>query len=452
MSNQTNLDDAVGEVLEKIEKIDKSGFQLNSVLAISNNLAEQIKTASQIDGPLSGEVLVVKDNVETIGLPATAGSLALTNTPVLNESSIAKRIKAAGGVIVASTNLSEWANIRSTQSTSGWSAVGGLTANPWKHEHSAGGSSSGTGAAVAAGLVTMGIGTETDGSITCPASLNGCVGLKPTVGLVPRDGVIPISSSQDSPGPMSQTVDQAAKLLSVIAGKDFTKLDLDQKLTFGVVKNWRSKNDLINVLFEKCLGVLVKAGHKLIELDCEDPNDSDQEAELHVLLSELKEDLNNYLNSRPGSKYPNLASIIEFNSKNKSEMEYFHQDLLEKANQGNGRDATYQKMRADNLIWAQGTLNKLLSNEIDLLLGCTYGPAWLSTLGKGDTFADATWITMAPAIAGTPIGTIPMGLVEGLPVGIGIVSRAHDELRLLSGMRMIEKALDLGVLQPNFSK
>ncbi len=188
------------------------------MLALADDALEQAFRFDQgaLDLPLRGLPILIKDNIEARGLPATAGSLALVNTPVLQDSTIARRLREAGAIIIGATNLSEWANIRSSKATSGWSAVGGLTANPWKHGQSAGGSSSGSGAAVAAGLTQWAIGSETDGSIVCPASLNGCIGIKPTVGSIPRDGMIPISASQDSPGPMAQTVLQASLLLDVL--------------------------------------------------------------------------------------------------------------------------------------------------------------------------------------------------------------------------------------------
>ncbi len=221
--------------LNRIAEIDRSGYTLNSVLAVTEDLE-----FNEAAGPLAGIPILIKDNIEAIGLPATAGSLALAQTRVVRDSTIAKRLRSAGATIIGSTNLSEWANIRSGKSTSGWSAVGGLTANPWKHAHSAGGSSSGSGAAVAAGITAMAVGSETDGSIVCPSSLNGCVGIKPTVGSIPRDAMVPISASQDTPGPMAQTVAQASVLLDVLTGqsKFHSAVTLDTPLRSGVVKGW----------------------------------------------------------------------------------------------------------------------------------------------------------------------------------------------------------------------
>ena len=201
------------QAFDRIEAIDTKVYALNSILAIAQQGDEG---TFDINSPLAGLPIVIKDNIEAIGLPGTAGSTALLDFPVIHDSLVTKRLRAAGANIIAATNLSEWANIRSASSTSGWSAVGGLTANPWIHSHSAGGSSSGSGAAIAAGLVSLAVGTETDGSIICPASLNGCVGIKPTVGRVPTQGIVPISSSQDSPGPLARTVKDAALLLEII--------------------------------------------------------------------------------------------------------------------------------------------------------------------------------------------------------------------------------------------
>ena len=452
MSKVNTIQTKAESALSAIETMDKSGFKLNSIIAVSEYLERDIAAAAQVDGPLSGELLVIKDNIEAVGLPASAGSLALSQTPVERDSSIAQRIKAAGGVIVAASNLSEWANIRSSNSTSGWSALGGLTANPWIHSHNAGGSSSGTGAAVAAGLFSYGVGTETDGSIICPASLNGCVGIKPTVGLIPRDGVIPISGSQDSPGPMTQRVEESERLLSVLAGRDYSESNQrDRKLRFGFVRNWLTKDDAVNAHLENAIRHLSAAGHSIVEMNVDDPSDETREEEFEILLRELCDDLTQYLSARPGSRVKSLADVVHFNKNEPREIEHFDQDLLEKALTFPGRDDEYRTIRERNLSWAQSTLNTILS-DVDVAIGCTYGPAWKSTLGNGDSYSDASWITMAPAIAGTPIGTIPMGIVSGLPVGIGVVARAMDEVRLLTALYALEKELGLGVLTPTFVK
>jgi amidase len=435
--------------LAKIADLDKSGYQLNSVLAVAENL-----TFNEIDGPLTGVPILIKDNIEALGLPATAGSLALADTPVVRDSTIAKRLRAAGATIIGSTNLSEWANIRSGKSTSGWSAVGGLTANPWKHAHSAGGSSSGSGAAVGAGLVSMAVGSETDGSIVCPASLNGCVGIKPTVGSIPRDAMIPISASQDTPGPMAQSVAQAALLLEVLTGKSEyqSAVNGSSEIRIGVVKEWVTENPGTNQLFQELVSKLSKQV-KIVEISLPAPSDQEGESEFKVLMHELNEDLASYLATRQGARVKTLQDVVDFNLANKgSELQHFGQEYFDMAVKLGGRNSDYQKLRSENLDWA---VNKVLTpafEKFDILIGETYAPAWKSNLGGGDDYGSASWISMAPAIAGTPIGALPMGLVDGLPVAVGVVARANQEDRLVQAMVLIERVLDLGVLQPTFTK
>ena len=435
--------------LSKISEIDSAGYQLNSVLAVTNNL-----TFNDVLGPLAGVPILIKDNIEAIGLPATAGSLALADTPVVRDSTIAKRLRAAGATIIGSTNLSEWANIRSGKSTSGWSAVGGLTANPWKHAHSAGGSSSGSGAAVAAGIVSMAVGSETDGSIVCPASLNGCVGIKPTVGSIPRDAMIPISASQDTPGPMAQSVAQAALLLEVLTGKSGyqSAINGNSEIRIGVVKEWVTQNPGTNQLFQELITRLSKK-IKIVEISLPAPSDQEGESEFKVLMHELNEDLASYLATREGARVKNLQDVVNFNLANKrSELQHFGQEYFDMALALGGRNSDYQKLRSENLDWA---LNKVLTpafEKFDILIGETYAPAWKSNLGGGDDYGSASWISMAPAIAGTPIGALPMGLVDGLPVAVGVVARANEEDRLVQAMALIERVLDLGILKPTFTK
>jgi amidase len=435
--------------LSKIANVDKSGYQLNSVLALSEDL-----TFNQTAGVLAGVPILIKDNIEAIGLPATAGSLALSDTPVVRDSTIAKRLRDAGATIIGSTNLSEWANIRSGKSTSGWSAVGGLTANPWKHAHSAGGSSSGSGSAVGAGIVSMAVGSETDGSIVCPASLNGCVGIKPTVGSIPRDAMIPISASQDTPGPMAQSVALAAKLLEVLTDKKgyLDAINGDNQIRIGVVKEWVTQDPGTNQLFQELLSKLGKEV-KITEISLPAPSDQEGESEFKVLMHELNEDLASYLATRQGARVKSLQDVVDFNLANAdSELQHFGQEYFDMALKIGGRNGDYQKLRAANLDWA---VNKVLTpafDKFDILIGETYAPAWKSNLGGGDDYGSASWISMAPAIAGTPIGALPMGLVNGLPVAVGVVARANQEDRLVQAMSLMERVLDLGVLKPTFTK
>ena len=451
-----NSREQVEAALHKIETIDQSGYTLNSVLAVRDAAladADAYDKAGK-DLPLKGQPILIKDNIEAVGLPATAGSLALADTPVESDSPLVTRLKEAGAIIVGATNLSEWANIRSTKSTSGWSAVGGLTANPWIHAHSAGGSSSGSGAAVAAGLVKMAVGSETDGSITCPASLNGCVGIKPTVGSVPREQMIPISSSQDSPGPMAQTVADTALLLEVMTGQSSFVAALNQSegIRIGVVKNWLTSNEGTNGLFHAAVDALAKAGISITEVDIPTPKDQVGEDEYDVLKHELVSDLGAYLKTRKGAKVQSLAQVVAFNLQNReTEMKYFKQEIFDEALQAGGRSPKYQMKRDRNLNWANLTLAKALA-DVDVLIGCTYSPAWVSKLGHGDNYDGATWITSAPSIAGAPIGTVPMGLVNGLPVGLGVVAARNNEVALVRAMAAIERVLGLGVLTPTFTR
>jgi amidase len=447
---------AVETALEKIERIDHSGYQLQSVLALATDALDKARTYDESGAtlPLAGIPILIKDNIEAIGLPATAGSLALADTPVVRDSTVAARLRAAGAVIIGSTNLSEWANIRSDRSTSGWSAVGGLTANPWRHEKSAGGSSSGSGAAVGAGLTQWAIGSETDGSIICPASLNGCVGIKPTVGSIPRDAMIPISRSQDTPGPMTQTVAQAALLLDILTEKKIyaNAAASDATLRIGYVKEWLTTDDRVNAHFEAALESLSRTGISLVEVSLPQPSEADNQDELHVMLHEIVSDLAEYLSGRAGTRVKTLLDVVEFNrAHSASELIHFGQELFEQALQLGGRSPEYEVKRARNLAWADQTLELGLS-QADVLLGCTYGPAWTSSLGKGDDYGTSSWITTVPAVAGTPIGTIPMGLVDGLPVGLGFVVGRNREEQLITAMAQAERALGIGILQPTFLK
>ena len=441
----------LAEALERIEAIDTTGYELNSILAIAQQSGE---VRFEINSQLAGLPIVIKDNIEAVGLPGTAGSTALLDHMVVQDSLLTKRLRAAGANIIASTNLSEWANIRSTHSTSGWSAVGGLTANPWIHAHSAGGSSSGSGAAIAAGLVSLAVGTETDGSIICPASLNGCVGIKPTVGRVPTAGIVPISSSQDSPGPMARSVKDAALLLEIMSATTglVAATDDSRSLRIGVVRSWLTGYSATDVIFEAALSQLSNAGMKLVEVHLDTPSDDVGNDEYEVLLHELFDEMGAYLSVRADTTLKSLADVVAYNlAHQESELKFFGQELFDKALELGGRNSAYQTKRARNLAWAQNTLSQGLEN-VDVLIGATYSPAWLSTLGEGDSYGDNSWITLAPAITGAPIGTVPMGICEGLPVGLGVVAALHGELPLVTALAQIERVLDLGVLAPTFKK
>ena len=446
----------VAESLQRISDIDQDGYELNSVLALN---ASALQDGKKVDQGKSGRRLeglpsLIKENIEAIGVPATAGSLALAGRTVIADSPLVARLKNAGAIIVGSTNLSEWANIRSTNSTSGWSAVGGLTANPWIHGHSAGGSSSGSGAAIAAGLVSLAVGSETDGSIVCPAALNGCVGIKPTVGSVPRGGMVPISSSQDSPGPMSRSVADVAMLLEVMMDRsDLLSSLLDKTpIRLGVVREWLTHHTETDSVFEAALASLQKAGIELVEVSLDPPADDVSNDEFLVLKYELFDDLGKYLDNRHGEGVRSLAEVVRFNVLNDEfELKYFQQEIFDEALLLGSRNSEYQIIRERNLAWAQRMLSEGVKG-VDALIGTAYAPAWISNLGGGDEYKTRSWATMAPSIAGTPIGSLPMGFVDGLPVGITVAAGARDELNLVRVMARIEGAFALGVLNPTFRK
>ncbi|CAN2184975.1 GatA Asp-tRNAAsn/Glu-tRNAGln amidotransferase A subunit and related amidases [Candidatus Nanopelagicaceae bacterium] len=452
-SGETTAAELATEALERIQSIDQSGYELNSVLAVSKSALSDALTINQ-DLPLAGLPIFIKDNIQAAGLPGTAGSKALKSHPVKKDAELVTRLRAAGANIIGATNLSEWANIRSTTSTSGWSAVGGLTANPWIHKHSAGGSSSGSGSSVAAGLVTLAVGTETDGSIICPASLNGCVGIKPTVGNVSRVGVVPISDAQDSPGPMARSVADAALLLEVLSGIPnlVAAANSTEPLRIGIVKSWLSGDAGTDALFEAAVNALSKTDAKLVEIKVSAPAESISNDEYECLLHELVDDLAAYMADRTDGAIVSLAEVVKFNLLNSdTELKYFGQELFDAALELGGRARAYNRKRSRNLEWAKKTLDTALI-DVDVLIGASYRPAWESTLGKGDDYGKNSWITMAPAIAGYPIGTVPMGITESLPVGLGVVARANDESKLVAAMAKIESAIGLGVLKPTFIK
>lgn len=445
----------VSTLLHRIQIIDDCEAGLKSVLAISADVMTQAQACDESEptGPLHGIPVLIKDNIQAIGLPATAGSLALAGRTVTQDSQLVTQLRSAGAIIMGSTNLSEWANIRSSNSTSGWSAVGGLTANPWNYKHSAGGSSSGSGAAVAAGLIPFAVGTETDGSIVCPASLNGVVGIKPTVGSVSTKGVVPVSLSQDVPGPIARSVEDAAMLLEVLSGQTGL-VDLcnnDEPLRVGIVTEWLTEHDGANALFNETVAKLTAAGITCVEVKLPKQTEEPGDDEGIVLFHELVEDLGEYLSNRPGDGVKSLADVMAFNSTHADvEMSYFQQELFDIAVTTGGRNETYREARARNLNWA---INEVLTpafTDVDVLLGIPYAPAWISTPGKGDDFSNASWMTQAPAVAGWPLGSLPMGLVDGLPVGLGVAARANDEKGLVRAMAIIERVLDLGDFRPSF--
>ena len=459
--------DAARRYLARIAEIDDAGPRLNAVIAINPAAPAEARTAEGLGLRLGGSAVLVKDNIETAELPTTAGSLALKDNRTRRDAPLIARLRAAGGVVLGKTNLSEWANIRSSASSSGWSAVGGQTKNPHATDRNPCGSSSGSGAAVAAGLAWAAIGTETDGSITCPASVNGIVGFKPTVGMVSRTHIVPISHSQDTAGPMARTVRDAALLLSAIAGSDPAdpataeadahKTDFTAGLDaaslagkrIGVLRKAAGSHPGVLRLFDAALADLRRAGAELVELDYEEPRELGRD-EFAVLLFELREDLGAYLRTLPGAPpVRSLADVIAFNRAHAAEeMRWFGQDLFEQADKATDRKA-YVKARANSLrlAGAEGIDKLLEDHRIELLVAPTAGPAWPIDLVTGDHFLGIGAGTLA-AVAGYPHLSVPMGAVEGLPIGLSILGGKWGDRRVLEAGAAYERARTVTVPAP----
>jgi len=456
----------VRDCLARIESIDRRGPSLHSVieinpeaLAIAKALDGERK-AGRLRGPLHGVPVLVKDNIATGDRMSTsAGSLAFDGVRAPRDAHIVKRLRDAGAVILGKNNLSEWANIRSTRSVSGWSARGGLTRNPYALDRSTSGSSSGTAAAVAASVAPLGVGTETDGSIVSPASICGLVGLKPTVGRLSRDGIVPISPSQDTPGPMTRSVADAALLYAAMAGRDGADAatsaapdkpgpaaialpdDALRGARIGVARAYFTGFDELDALIDQAIVVMKRAGAEIVDpVDLALPTYSD--AELRVLLYELKASLPRHLATfAPGAKVKTLADAIAFNRANRErEMPWFGQELFEKAEAYGGLDA---KEYLDSLAECRkgarddGLDRVLKANRLDALVAPTGGPAWLIDPVNGDHFAAS--FSSPAAVAGYPHLTVPAGFVRGLPVGLSFVGPAWSEARLLAFGHAYEK-------------
>ncbi len=442
---------ATRAALERIRAIDPL---IHSVLALDPTAIDQARAIdrSPRTGALSGQPVLIKDNIEVAGpLPTTAGSLALVKNVTGRDSPLVARLRAAGAIILGKTNLSEWANIRSNNSISGWSAVGGQTRNPHALDRNPCGSSSGSGAAVAAGLVDLAIGTETDGSITCPAAINGIVGFKPTVGLVSRTHIVPISSSQDTPGPMTRTVRQAAEMLGVIAASDPADpatRDADKRRSnyaasldpaslrgkrLGVMRF--ASGFGTDAPFEAALAVIRAQGATLVEI-----KEFDDKAigpnELDVLLTEFKAGMSSYLATTPPTVgVRNLADVIAYNRAHPAqELALFGQETFEKAEATTGlRDPAYRKARAISLraAGARGIDKLLADHRVIAMIGPTMPPAWKIDAVNGDQISGGGAGSLA-AVAGYPHLTVPMGAVKGLPVGLSFLGPRWSDALILS--------------------
>jgi len=457
------------EYLDRIAAIEHGPNPLNAIIAINPRvLCDTI--AVRYPEPLNGRTVLVKDNIETAELPTTAGSLALAANTTGRDAPLIVNLRRAGGVVLGKTNLSEWANFRSSPSSSGWSAVGGQTRNPHALDRSACGSSSGSGAAVAAGLAWAAIGTETDGSITCPASVNGVVGFKPSVGLVSRTFVVPISASQDTAGPMAASVADAALLMNAIAGADpldpataegaahltdFTAGLATATLAgqrVGVLRRQAGGDARVIALFDRALADLVAAGAELVEIDFT-PDPAMGEAEYAVLLYEFREGLNAYLQASPAVlPVRSLTQLIAFNRAHADEeLRWFGQDIFMAAESTTDL-AAYRAARATSLrlAGAEGIDRLLAHHRVTLLVVPTEGPAWPIDLMQGDRFVTpSVGAGSLAAIAGTPHLTVPMGAVEGLPVGLSFMAARWHDAQVLQAGAAYERARSTPLATPS---
>jgi amidase len=458
----------VRDCLARIAAIDRAGPKLHSVIELNPDavaIAQALdgeRRAGRVRGPLHGLPVLVKDNIATSDRMSTScGSLALDGMRAPRDAHVIRRLRDAGALILGKTNLSEWAGIRSPRCTSGWSARGGLTRNPYALDRNASGSSSGTAAALAASLAPLGVGTETDGSIVSPASICGLVGLKPTVGRMSRDGIVPIAPTQDTPGPMTRSVADAALLYAAMSGRDGadeataaqpsdlaagTAIALpDDALKgarLGVARAYFTGFDEADALIEQAIVVLRRLGAEVVDpVDLAAPSYAD--AEMRVLLYQLKAELPKYLAVfAPDAKVKTLADVIAFNrSERAREMPWFAQELFEKAEACGGLDS---KEYLDSLAECRkgarddGLDRVLKTNRLDALIAPTGGPAWLNDPVNGD-HVGMSFSTPA-AVAGYPHLTVPAGLVRGLPIGLSFVGPAWSEAKLLAYGQAFERA------------
>ncbi|HEY0767191.1 MAG TPA: amidase [Steroidobacteraceae bacterium] len=450
----------------RIAALDSRGPMLQSILEINPDaaaIAAELDSKRASPGPLLGVPILLKDNIDTADrMLTTAGSLALIDSKPARDAFVVRRLRASGALILGKTNLSEWANFRSKRSSSGWSGRGGQTKNPYALDRNPCGSSSGSAVAIAADLAVAAVGTETDGSIVCPASVNGLVGIKPTVGLVSRSGIIPISATQDTAGPMTRTVADAATVLTILAGydpedpataplRDHPPPDYRQFLDpgslkgarIGVMRHYAGFHDEVDALFEQALRVLRERGAVLVDpadIPTADKLDAD---EMTVLLYEFKDGINRYLQTRQGPGPRTLAELIAFNEREVTrEMPFFRQELFVDAEaKADLTDAKYLEVhaRVKRLAAAEGIDAAVAKDQLDAMIAPTVGPAWTTDLLNGDHFLGGG-VSTPPAVAGYPHITVPMGAVHGLPVGLSFIGTAWSEGRLIGYGYAFEQA------------
>jgi amidase len=450
--------EVVNTYIDRIMSIDMSGPELNSIIVINPDaldIAAKLDSemvAGKTRGPLFGIPVILKDNIDTHdSMPTTAGAVALRNSFPDADSYVAKKLREAGAVIIGKSNLSEWANFRSNVSSSGWSGIGGQTKNPYILDRNPCGSSSGSGVAVSANLCMIAIGTETNGSIVCPSNNNGIVGIKPTVGLISRSGIVPISFTQDTPGPMGRTVEDAAIALGALTGTDpedsktvasqgkshtdytvYLKIDGLKGKRIGLLKKSLGFSDKVDTLMNETVKYLKSNGAEVIEIEFPE-NGNYEDASFQVLLYEFKDGLNKYLahNAR-GAAVKNISELIEFNKSDTTELRYFDQKLLEIAEKkGDLESAEYKKDLALMLkATREDGIDKVMKvNRLDAIMAPTGSPAWKTDLVLGDHFVGGS--SSPAAISGYPAITVPMGFVEGLPVGVTFFSSAWNEPTLI---------------------
>lgn len=444
--------------LDRINDIDKNGPKLNAIIELNPDALTIAKamdaerSGGKVRSPMHGIPILIKDNINTGDkMMTTAGALAMVGHIASHDAFIVEQLRKSGAVLLGKTNLSEWANFRSTRSSSGWSSRGGQTRNPYVLDHSPCGSSSGTGSAVAANLCAIGIGTETDGSIACPSSINGIVGIKPTVGLWSRSGIIPISVTQDTAGPMARTVKDAAILLGLLCGVDASdtksmeskgrfKSDYTTALASASLKGKRlgidpsllKKHETVDDMLSKSLELMKANGATIVEVDFMGPNSKVNDPEFTVLKYEFKDGLNKYL-ATANHTMKSLDDIIRFNKENKDKaMPYFQQELLEQcAVLGDLNTKEYTEALKNSHDKAKTYIDDILKkNQLNALIGPANGASWCIDKVNGDHFTGYGAYGIA-AVAGYPSVTVPMGYVYELPVGLSFISTAYDEENLV---------------------
>ncbi|QNF35512.1 amidase [Adhaeribacter swui] len=466
--------------LNRIKAIDQAGPRLHSVIEVNPDALtiadalDQERKAGKTRGPLHGIPVLIKDNIDTADKMATsAGSVALAENHATKDAFVTARLREAGAVILGKTNLSEWANFRSTRSASGWSSRGGQTKNPYVLDRSPCGSSSGSGVAVAANLCAIAVGTETDGSIVCPAAINSAVGIKPTVGLVSRSGIIPISKTQDTAGPIARTVRDAAILLGALTGtdpadviteestgkalKDYTPfLDANglQGKRIGVEKAFLTGHEDVTALLQVALKVLKSKGATIVEVEIIKKMRELGDDEFKVLQYEFKDGLNKYLAQTQGP-VKSLKELIAYNLQNEDKaMPYFKQEILESSEAlGDLTSQEYQKAVKKNLTTSRNIIQTVMrENNLQAISGPTYGPSWCIDLINGDSSSASGYSLSSPAaISGFPHITVPMGQVDGLPIGLSFFGTAYTEPELIKLAYAYEQASKKRV-PPTFKK